>query len=187
MTLLALTVATAFPVGFALLVGYWNLTIQRAFWASYIAAHGRAPRTTKSPFRFRIGLDLDDYVVSWLDWEPASRVLGQSLDDPVLEALRKRARRAGRIHLASLPLVLIAAFASAIAFGTIWLIPLAGGGAAWALGQGISENPGLRYSRPDIGEFDRSMWLYYLLPMAIVGGTLLTAGVLIAVVQMLRA
>jgi hypothetical protein len=31
------------------------------------------------------------------------------------------------------------------------------------------------------------MWLYYLLPMAIVGGTLLIAGVLIAVVQMLRA
>lgn len=186
MPLFLTTVATAIAIVPAMLFGYWNVTVQRAFWTRYISLRGHVPRSTKSPLPFRLGLGLDEEVVSWLDWEPANLVIGHEIDDPELEGLRQRARRAGWINFASLPFVVAFAIGVSLLLEVVWFIPAVAAFATWAITHAASDRSALRLSRPEMIEVDGLMWAYYVLPAAIVGGTLVLAGLLIAVVQAIR-
>jgi hypothetical protein len=183
MALFGLVLATMIPVSVALVIAYWNWTVQRTFFESMVAARGHAPKATQP---IRLGLGLDDMAVSWRDHEPMSRALNAPIDEAGLEAARQRARFARRVVLTSLPVVVAISFATVSVFATFWLVPVLGTLAAWALGWSAANQPGIWYSRPEFEPLGNSMWIYYLLPLAIVAGALLLAGLAIALGQALR-
>jgi hypothetical protein len=183
MAVLSLLVATLVPMAVAIVVAIWNWSIQRTFFEALVASRGHAPR---EPAPFKIGLGLDEMMVSWRDGRPAQRVMSQPIDDAALELGRRRAVLAERVAYASVPAVVVIGLVMTALLSTFWVFPVVGGIGVCAFGLSDASGPGIWYSRPEVGPVSGLLWVYYLVPGAIVAGTLLIAGLLIAIVNEIR-
>jgi hypothetical protein len=183
MELLAVVVATAVPVSIAVAVCFWSWRVQSDFFRALVASAGHA--RPESPL-IRLGLGLDEVMLWTSDWRPAARALSQPIADHQLDLKRLRARHARLVAFAALPIVLLIALVTSSLASGMWFIPLAAGAVAWGFGWSAAGTAGFWYSRPEVVPADGLTWAAYLIPVAIVGGTLLLAALILVLAGAIR-
>jgi hypothetical protein len=176
-------IAAAVPALISVVAGAWAWRRLDRYFRKFVAARGPVARAR--PW-FRFGMGLDDLAVGTWDAIPAWRVVTQDTGDPELERDRRRARSAAVLFLSQLPgsfvegAVLVAVLRSDPVVMAIVAF------ASWVLASLPIQYRMSWLSRPELREFQLLGLRAYGLVVAIVAGSLLLAGVVVALALVIR-